>query len=109
MGENDVAPKIEVEHPPENDAEPIEEDDVESIKDFAKHPEAKKRKLSESEGKTNKNRDKSSNSSVDSNASKIGDENVKGGDTNRGKSGSMPGEPVTQSTSQKINTLRLNL
>merc|ERR1711874_176760 len=99
----------EVEHPPEKDAEPIEEDDVEIIKDFAKLPEAKKRKLNESEGKTNKNKDKSSNSSVDSNASKIGDENVKGGDTNRGKSGSMPGEPVTQSTSQKINTLRLNL
>merc|ERR1711874_53709 len=69
----------EVEHPREKDAEPIEEDDVEIIKDFAKHPEAKKGKLSENEGKTNKNKDKSSNSSVDSNASKIGDENVKGG------------------------------
>merc|ERR1711874_340392 len=66
----------EVEHPPEKDAEPIEEDGVEIIKDFAKHPETKKRKRRENEGKTNKNKDKSSNSSVDSNASKIGDENV---------------------------------
>ena len=47
-----------------------------------------------------------------SNASKIGDENVKGDDhenTDKNKSGSTPGKPVTQSTSQEINTLKLNI
>ena len=97
----------EVGHLPENDSESIEED-VEIIKDSTKLSEAKKRKLSESEGKTDKNKDKPSNSSVNSNASKIDDENVNGGDTDRNKSGSMPGELVTKSTSQQINTLRLN-
>ena len=53
----------EVEHPPEKDPEPIE-NDIEIIKDLLKHPEAKKRKLNESEDKTNKNRDKSTNSIV---------------------------------------------
>merc|ERR1711874_348880 len=37
----------EAEHPPEKDAEPIVEDEVEIIKDFEKHPETKKRKRSE--------------------------------------------------------------
>ena len=47
-----------------------------------------------------------------SNASKIGDENVKGDDhenTDKNKSGSTPGKPVTQSTSQEISTLKLNI
>ena len=98
----------EVGHLSESDSENIKEDEVEIINDFTKLSEAKKRKLSESEGKTDKNKDKSSNSSVNSNASKIDDENVNGGDTDRNKSGNMPGEPVTKSTSQQINTLRLN-
>ena len=65
-------------HLPESDSESIEEDDVEIIKDFTKLSEAKKRKLSESEGKTDKNKDKPSNSSVNSNALKIDDENING-------------------------------
>ena len=47
----------EVEHPSEKNAEPIESY-IENIKDSAKPPEAKKRKLNESEDKRNKNRDK---------------------------------------------------
>ena len=97
----------ELGHLSESDSENIK-DEVEIINDFAKLSEAKKRKLSESEGKTDKNKDKSSNSSVNSNASKIDDENVNGGDTDRNKSGSKPGEPVIKSTSQQIKTLRLN-
>ena len=72
-------------------------------------PGQNERKLSEGEGKTNKNKDKSSSSSVTSNASKTGDKNVNAGDTDRGKSGSTPGEPVTRSASQGIDTLRLSL
>ena len=83
----------EVGHLSESDSENIKEDEVEIINDFTKLSEAKKRKLSKSEGKTDKNKDKSSNSSVNSNASKIDDENVNGGDTDRNKSGSKPGNP----------------
>ena len=103
----------ETEQPPEKKAGPGKEDDedeVEFIEDSTKYPEKKKRKLNENEneGKTNENKDKS-NSSVDNNASKIRDNNVKGGDTGRNGSGSVPGDLVTQSTSQRINTLKLNL
>ena len=48
----------------------------------------------------------------DSNASKIGDEDVNRDDhenTDKSKSGSTPSEPVTPSTSQRINTLKLNI
>ena len=48
----------EVEHPPEKNAEPIE-NYIEIIKDSTKHPVAEKRKFNESEDKTNKNRNKS--------------------------------------------------
>merc|ERR1711874_968326 len=61
------------------------EDDIEIAEDVEKHPESKKRKLGENEGETDKNRDKSSGSSVDSNASKIGDKNGKGCDIDKGK------------------------
>merc|ERR1711874_370212 len=80
------------------------EDDIEIVEDVEKHPESKKRKLGVNEGETDKNRDKSSGSSVDSNAS-----NGKRCDIDKGKSGSAPAVPAAQSASQQIDTLRLNL
>ena len=89
--------------------EPIQVDDVEVDENFAKHPEANEGKSNEGDCRANKNKDKSSSGSVANNAPNTGDKIVNAGDTDSGKNGGMPGVPVTQSASQGIDTLRLNL
>ena len=89
--------------------ETIQVDDVVVDENFAKHPEANEGKSNEGDCRANKNKDKSSSGSVANNAPNTGDKNVNAGDTDSGKNGGMPGVPVTQSASQGIDTLRLNL